>query len=230
MAERPAPTEAHPRSGVRRWLWIGALVFTVVLAVWVVAFSSLLGVSTVQVTGTRLLSPGQIRASAAIRPGTPLVRLDTAAIERRVAKLPVVRSVRVSTSYPSTVTIAITERVGVGYRMLAGATVEVDVDDVAFRTLSSTPKALPVLISSGSDALDSEIAQVSGALNGPVRSSVARISALSAEAVTLVLRDGRTVLWGGMDGNADKARLLPALLGRPGSYFDISDPSSVISR
>jgi cell division protein FtsQ len=48
--------------------------------------------------------------------------------------------------------------------------------------------------------------------------------------VTLTLNDGRTVLWGGTDRSADKARLLSALLGQPGRYFDLSDPSSVISR
>ena len=56
------------------------------------------------------------------------------------------------------------------------------------------------------------------------------VSAPSQESVTLTLRDGRTVLWGGTDRSADKARLLSVLLGQPGRYFDLSDPSAVTSR
>jgi hypothetical protein len=38
------------------------------------------------------------------------------------------------------------------------------------------------------------------------------------------------VLWGGVERSADKARLLSVLLGQPGRFFDLSDPSTVISR
>jgi cell division protein FtsQ len=48
--------------------------------------------------------------------------------------------------------------------------------------------------------------------------------------VTLTLRDGRTVLWGGADESAAKARVLTALLGRSGTVYDVSTPSVVTVR
>jgi cell division protein FtsQ len=63
-----------------------------------------------------------------------------------------------------------------------------------------------------------------------VADQVRTVTAGSSESITLTLRDGRTVLWGGTDRNADKAKLLPAILGQPGRYFDVSDPDTVISR
>ena len=82
----------------------------------------------------------------------------------------------------------------------------------------------------GADAASAAAALVAGVLPAQVAHQIGSISAPSAETVTLTLTDGRTVLWGGTDRSPDKARLLPVLMGQPGSYFDLSDPSAVISR
>jgi len=46
----------------------------------------------------------------------------------------------------------------------------------------------------------------------------------------LHLRDGRTVLWGSAERSADKAQVLPALLARAGTTFDVSNPDVVSVR
>ncbi|MBE7188188.1 cell division protein FtsQ/DivIB, partial [Jatrophihabitans endophyticus] len=103
--------------GRRRLLAVlaaGALVL-VVFATWLVAFSSAFGVRSVEVRGEHSLTTGEIEARARIVSGTPLVRVDTAAITARVESLPEVQRAEVSTSFPSTVTITVVERTPVGY-------------------------------------------------------------------------------------------------------------------
>lgn len=217
----------------RRWLVGLGLILTLLAGLgWLVGFSSVLGVRSVLVSGTRQLSPDQIEAAAAVKPGSPLSRLDTSAIRARVAKLPGVRSVTVHTSYPSTVLIEVTERVAVGYRAAPTGAGLVDADNVQFRIESRPPAGLPQLATALPGQADqaAAMATVAGALPPELARKVSLISAASTESVTLRLFDGRLVFWGGTDRGADKARLMTALLRQPGHYYDISDPSTVISR
>ncbi len=52
-----------------RWAYLAAAVLVVALLVWLMAFSSVLGVRTVNVVGTRVLTAEQVRSAAGIRPG-----------------------------------------------------------------------------------------------------------------------------------------------------------------
>jgi cell division protein FtsQ len=229
IAEQPNRT-GPGRRGPQRWVTAGITVLIVGLLVWVIGFSSVLGVRSVRVTGTSLLRAQQIRDAAAVRSGAPLFRLDTGSIARRVAALPEVRSVKVDTSYPSTVTIKVTERVAVGYRPTGGGAALVDQDNVAFRTVAKPPSGLPRLEISNDAARTVAEIQVAAALPVAVTKVVGFISVPTTESITLTLTDGRTILWGGVDRSAEKAHLLQALLSQPGRYFDLSDPESVISR
>jgi cell division protein FtsQ len=218
-----------------RWWYGCAVALVLALLVWLVAFSSVLGVRTVNVVGARTLTTDQIRAAAGIRAGAPLARLDLGAISSRLGALAPIRTVTVSRSYPASVTIRITERVPIGYRPTegeagGGQVLLVDRENVAFRTVAAAPAGLPQLLVPSAGPQSTAAAMVAGVLPGPILKRLSSISAPSAESVTLTLRDGRTVLWGGTDRSADKAQLLTALLGRPGRYFDLSDPSAVTSR
>ncbi|MGI8665093.1 MAG: cell division protein FtsQ/DivIB [Jatrophihabitans sp.] len=231
LRERTAPVVGTGAANhLRRRLVLAGVLVLAVLSTWLVAFSSVLGVRTVMVSGTGRVSVAEVQTAAAITPGTPLARLDTAAIRARVAAIPAVRTVSVGTTYPSTVTIRVTERVAVGYRSVTGGALLVDVDDVGFATVGRPPAGLPRLDLSGDQARDAATALVAGALPAALARKIAVISAPSTESVTLRLTDDRIVLWGGTDRSTDKARLLPVLFGQPGRYFDVSDPSSVISR
>ena len=59
---------------------------------------------------------------------------------------------------------------------------------------------------------------------------LATIQADDPAGISLVLRDNRIVRWGGPDRSSDKARVLAALLARPGTVFDVSDPDLVYAR
>lgn len=218
-----------------RWGYAVAVLLVLALVAWLVGFSSVLGVRTVDVAGEHSLTADQVRAAAGIRPGTPLSRLDLAAVSRRLHAVAPIRTVSVSRSYPATVTIRITERVAVGYRPVdpagsGGPVLLVDRDDVAFRTLRTVPAHLPRLLVPADGPAADAAALVAGALPAKILAKLVSVSAPSEESVTLSLRDGRSVLWGGTDRSPDKARLLAVLLGQPGRYFDLSDPSAVTSR
>jgi cell division protein FtsQ len=229
VTERPLTATGGGRS-TRRWLIVAAVVGVVVLLGWIVGFSSLLGVRSVIVRGATVVPASEIRSAASVPEGSPLFRLDTSAIERRVEALPRVRSVAVATSYPSTVTITVVERAAVGYRVDGSGVTEVDADNVGFLHMAAVPKGLPKLDDSVGLRDSAPLATVAASLSAAEARSVARITAPTDESITLTLADGRTVLWGGTDRGADKARLLSALLTEPGSYFDVSDPDTVISR
>jgi cell division protein FtsQ len=214
-----------------RWWYWSAAALVLALLVWLVAFSSVLGVRSVKVVGARTLTAEQVRAAAGIRAGEPLARLDLDAVSSRLSAVAPIRDVTVSRAYPGTVTLRIAERVAVGYRPVDGGQVLlVDRDNVAFRAVKAAPAGLPRLLAPETGAPSDAAALVAGTLPAKIGKTLTSISAPSEESITLTLRDGRTVLWGGVERSADKARLLSVLLGQPGRYFDLSDPTSVISR
>jgi cell division protein FtsQ len=200
---------------------------------WVVGFTSVLGVRTVTVTGLRTLPAAQVRAAAAVRPGEPLARVDTAAVGDRVRAIPGVARVAVTRSWPSTLRIAVTERSGVAVAMVAGAPWLVDGAGVRFQRLAAAPAGLPrlsVLAAGPDDPATTAALAALAALAPPVRGQLLVLAARTPDSVTLTLRGGRTVLWGGAAESAAKAQVLTALLARPGSVYDVSTPSVVTVR
>ncbi|MFL6161199.1 MAG: cell division protein FtsQ/DivIB [Jatrophihabitantaceae bacterium] len=231
-AGRP-PSRPAGLSGLakRRW-WLVPVALAVLLLAggWLVGLSSVLGVRTVTVGGEHRVSGARIIAAARIPHGAPLARLDTAAVRARIAAIPAIRTVSVSTSYPATVRIRVTERVAVGFRPDPAGAVLVDAADVPFDTLAQPPRGLPELPVTDDRARSSAAATVAAALPADFVGAVERIAVPTTQTITLTLTDGRTVLWGGTDRSAEKAKLVPVLVHQPGRYFDVSDPSSVISR
>jgi cell division protein FtsQ len=99
--------------------------------------------------------------------------------------------------------------------------------------VGTAPAALPKFdIPSGPNAtpIGQAVATAAGALTPALLGKLSSIAASSPAAITLHLRDGRTVLWGSADRSADKAQVLPALLGRAGTTFDVSNPDVVVAR
>jgi cell division protein FtsQ len=221
----------RPRRAWRTRIVAAVLILLAAIVISVLEFTPVVGVRTVKVTGTRQLSQHQVIDAAAIKRGTPLLRVNKASIRARIAAIPDVLSVKVDTSLPSTVTLEVTERVAVAFRTEGDRFRLLDGNDVGFRLVSVAPKALPRLdVADNSSNQQSAAAAVAGSLPASVAKLVQTISAPTSESITLSLADGRVVLWGGTDRNQDKARLLPVLLRQPGRYFDLSDPDVVISR
>lgn len=209
------------------------VVLVAVFATWLIAFSSVFGVRTITVRGTRLLTVAQVRAAAHLAPGTPLVRVDTSAVARRVEQLPDVASAQVSTSFPSTVVITVDEREPVGYLRSRNGVMLVDATGTQYRTVSKAPRGLPhFVLPSGAQAraAGAAVATVAAALPASLRRDVESITALSPQTITLLLVHGQVVQWGSADRSAEKALLLPALLRLHAAQIDLTNPDQPFTR
>jgi cell division protein FtsQ len=214
-------------------LIVSGCVVVAVFVTWLVAFSSVLGVRTVQVRGNHVVSAARIERAASIVRGTPLVRLDTDAVAGRIERLGSIASAQVRTSFPSTVVITVAERVAVGYVGTHGRTMLVDRTGDQYRAVVHPPAGLPRFdVPSDADARTTggAVATVARALPPRLRAKITVIHALDPLAINLVLTDGRTVQWGSAADSPAKARVLPALLAQPGDQIDVTDPHQPFTR
>jgi cell division protein FtsQ len=218
----------------RRLILIAALITVcAVTAGYVVAFSPLLGARTVTVRGAQGALAEQVRGVAAVRSGTPLIRLDTAAVARRVERIAAISSAQVATAYPSTVTITVSRRVPVGVVHDGSSYLLVDRTGLQYERVTKRPQALPqFVVPAGTSARTTggAVATVAAALPKRLRARIAMIQALDPTAITLVLSNRRVVRWGAATRSGAKARVLPALLHQQGSYIDVTDPDRPFNR
>ncbi|MDR7300574.1 cell division protein FtsQ/DivIB [Haloactinomyces albus] len=198
-----------------------------VLAV-VVFFTPLLGVRSVEVVGAATLSEDKVADTASIRMGTPMARLDEAAIRNRLQRISKIESVRVELSWPSTVTLRISERVPVVFAATDAGIRLVDAEGVAFETVPRPPGGMPEL-RVGRVAPDDPATQaamtVLMSLSEPVRDQVTTVVAETPDNVVLLLTEGRKVEWGSTRLSQRKAAILPPLLTRPGEVYDVTSPA-----
>lgn len=226
------------RQWARRWL-VGRVVLAVVLAVaavvglvWLVFFSKVLAVTGVQVEGTGVLDPRAVRKVAAVPTGSPLATVDLEAVRARVERLGPVLDADVSRSWPDQVRIDVRERVAVAVVDSGGVLHGVDEQGVLFRRYPSRPPSLPLLrmdIGTQPDAL-AEAARVSDALPDRLSGRVEYVEVATVDAISLRLKDGRTVLWGSAEESASKAEVLDVLLGQKASVYDVSVPGRPVVR
>lgn len=244
MAERvrrPGSSTARRfarRQWARRWLrlrWVLAGLLSVALVVsgiWLVWFSSVLGVEEVTVSGTGYLSADDIRAAASVPDGEPLASVDLEAIRRRVQALAPVRSAEVRRVWPDSVDVRVEERQAIAVVSIGGVVRGLDADGVVFRTYSSKPRDLPLVQADPDTRTEAiaESAKVVSALPASLARSVDHIETRTLDEITLVLRDGRTVLWGSSADSELKARVLEQLLTRRGRTFDVSVPGNPLAQ
>ena len=223
----------------RRWPLVLAAVLVAVLvggAGYAVFRTPLLGLRTLVISGEGGPVTDSVRQEVAqaadIADGTPLVTISPASVRRRVLLVPEVASASVSRKWPNEVQITIVQRVPLAVTKANGALWLLDTTGDIYRTggQSGVPAGLLTLDLATPGPHDpSTLAglAVIAELQPPIKSMVASVSARSAHAITLNLNDGRTVFWGGPDDGARKMQILPAVLGRPGHSYDISDPGFV---
>jgi cell division protein FtsQ len=220
------------RQWARRWLtWKPVLAVLLVIGlvaggVWLFYFSSVLAVVDVEVSRTRTLDAAHVREVAAVPSGEPLATVDLDAVRVRVEALAVVRSADVTRQWPDRVLIEVQERVAVAVVDIGGRLRGMDADGVVFGDYATAPPGLPQVRTSAetpSEAL-AEAAHVVEALPETLSRKVAHVEAASVDQISLVLRDGRTVVWGSAEESDQKARVLGPLLGVEAETYDVSVP------
>ncbi|MDQ1680674.1 MAG: cell division protein FtsQ [Frankiaceae bacterium] len=231
---RLAQRSAHRRHRLlRRLLPIVAGVAAVAGSVWLVLFSSVLGVHGVAVVGAQRVAVADVLRVAAVPAGQPLARLDTAAIAARVRTLAPVDRVVVQRQWPRGVRLVITERVPFAVVTIAGQSWFVDRSGVPFDRGGAARSSLPHMSTPHpgvGDAATTAGLDVLAALPSAVLAEVQSIDVPGPEQVTLRLAGGKSVVWGSADQTPEKAAVLPSLLKQPGTTYDVSTPSVVSVR
>jgi cell division protein FtsQ len=243
----PPPARRFRFPGVRTIIILAvALVLLGAGSVWLLYGSQWLRVERVSVSGTRILTPGQVREAAGVPVGSPLISVDTAAIEARLRReLPRIDAVEVARSWPHGIGLKVTERTPVLLVRKGRNFVEVDDEGVRFATVSEAPKGVPALELTlsgpdsrtaslrrfGEERLVREAVRVAGAIPAAVSRVTGTVKVRSYDDISLELSDGRTVVWGSGEKGAAKARTLAALMkaSPDARHFDVSVPTAPAS-
>jgi cell division protein FtsQ len=240
----PAGRGSRPR-GHQPWraAFFAVAAVAIVFGVgWALLDSRFFVARSVTVTGTHLVTGAEVRSAAAIPPGLPLIRVNSAMIAHRIERIRQVQSARVSRDWPDGVTIAVVERTpvlavpgGRGYQLI-------DKYGVVVESSSRRPPALPTLELSavpgsgpvsvpelrGSPAVYAA-AVVLHELPRYLARSVVSLQAPSATEVTLRLARGITIVWGGTDRAAQKSRELAVLMRTHARSYNVSAPGTAVT-
>lgn len=198
-------------------------------AVGALLLSPVLDVESVRVLGVQRLPAGHVLDAADVEPGAALALVDVGDVQRRVAALAYVKSVSVRREWPSRLVVRVEERVPALAVPVSGGVALYDADGVRLGGASGVPRGVPLLrVFGGRPAPELVKAVVAVVRSVPeaVRADVLGYSATSPEEVMFALRGNREVVWGSADDGAEKARVLLALLRRPGSHYDVRAPGA----
>ena len=241
LKERQA---AVRRLRLRRVVRAAVVVVAIVVAVWALAFSPLLGLQArrISVAGSDgSVSDQQVREVLAAYEGDSLLRLDTGRLSTQVSdKLVRVRRAQVTRAWPHGLRVHLTMRVPVatvqdsdGYQVL-------DNEAVVLERVSEPPSGLvnivpdPAAQASGPQKISAKqvaaVTQVVGSLTPETLAQVSSGSATEAGQVTLTLSSGASVVWGNNQDNALKARVLATLMTTTASIYDVSSPHRPTTR
>lgn len=234
LAGRGGPDRALRRS--LRWRRVGRallLVTVLLLVAWLLLVSSWLGVDRVQVVGQQRVTQAQVEQAAAVVDGSPLARVDTDAVERRVGRLAPVGDVEVTRSWPGTLRVAVTERTPVAGIVAATGVTLVDGTGVLFGTEPRLPDAvvrLQVTAPGPDDPATLAALAVLRELPPALRDRVRIVRAATSSSVELLVADGKRVVWGAPGGTATKAAAALVLLRTDSPVVDVSAPGLVVRR
>jgi cell division protein FtsQ len=209
---------------------------------WALLDSRFFVVRSVTVTGTHLVTGAEVRSAAAISPGLPLIRVNSAVIAHRIERIRQVQSAQVSRDWPDGVTITVVERTpvlavasGSGYQLIDKYGVVVESSSrrppaLPSLELSAVPGSGPVSVPGlrGSPAVYAA-AVVLHELPRYLARSVVSLQAPSATEVTLRLARGTTIVWGGTDRAAQKSRELAVLMRTHARTYNVSAPGTAVT-
>ncbi|HXF57639.1 MAG TPA: FtsQ-type POTRA domain-containing protein [Actinomycetota bacterium] len=202
--------------GLARWTSLALGLALVCGAAWWATNSSLFDLRSVSVEGAVHLSRAEVLRQAGLDRGTNVLWTQPGAVERRLERNPWVLEARVSRALPSSMSVAVRERVPVA--MLGGPTPLLVAGDGTVLGPARGAWTLPALreegltVGPGGRLPASPALAAARALPPGLRARVADVSVEGGRWVSLTLRDGTEVLLGTPEGLEEKAASLQAVL------------------
>jgi cell division protein FtsQ len=215
------------------WLVALGVVALLVAAAGLAYATPLLGVDEIRVSGTRTVTPAEVRAAAQVRRGTPLLRVDVDAVSRQVGTLPAVSRATVVRRWPRALVVRVVERTPVAVVPNGDGYAIVDHTGVVFGWQARRPASLPVLKVNdpdGADPATRAALAVLGVLPAQLKDRLAALTAETPARVRLELSDGRQIIWGDATQDDAKVRVALALLSGDQKVMDVSAPSVIPTR
>lgn len=216
--------KSRRRAQLKRAAIIAAVLALLAGIVWVIWFSPLLHVRSVEVVGNQVTTPEQVIEAAQVPLDTPLASINGAAIRERVLALPPVAAVDLTRNWPNTLVIEVTER-QLAYQLADGPSfLWVDADGRIFHTSTARVPGVVAYTSSQEERLLRDVATMVLALPPEIAEQVSHVEASSIDHLVIQLGD-RIIIWGNAEKSAEKAALLPTMLAMTGQVIDVSVPS-----
>lgn len=220
------------KRGAASALWsvltIGLVVALCAGLAWLVGFSQVLAVKNVRVTGADRVGQQAVQQQVAQATGTPLARLDLNKYRDAVSALPGVEAVEVSRSWPTTMTVEVTEFQLVGQITDGDETKSLAPDGSVFVIPGVEPSGPMVKLDVEPGAVETvraAVAKTLSTLPAEMTDRVVSATAKSSDSVEFTLTSGATVLWGDDSEPFLKTRVLELLLREPSSRYDVSAPT-----
>lgn len=219
---------------------LGAAALTLVglgLGIWGVVNSPVFGIERVRVEGARELSADEVRALAAVEPGTNLLRLSLEDVVAALERSPWVRDATAGRSLPTTLVLRIAERRAVGWVEDPSGPAIVADDGTIVDRAESAPVDLPGLGSVTEPVAPGEriggvvTLQVAASMGEGLLASVASVAEVDGE-LAVDLREGGQVRYGSADRLGEKNRALARMLawaeerGLGVEYIDVRIPGA----
>jgi cell division protein FtsQ len=220
--EAPARMQrpVHPHR-TRRILIAGAAGLG--LMYWVGWQSPVTVVEHVVVDAPRGISAESIRLASGISAADRVPAVDAESVRLGImTAIPAVAAVQLERALPDTIRLSITARTPLAAVEAGKGFYVMDAEGVVYDKVGKS-KDLPV-IKASTDAQREVARGILLAIPEDLREKVTRITARSRDNVTLGLRGGATVRWGGVEDSDLKARVLAGLTAVKATKYDVSAP------
>jgi cell division protein FtsQ len=228
------------RTRRRKAGWITAAVVVAVMGglLAIAVYSPLLALRNIQVVGASRIPPETLVQELDDQLGTPLPLLDLGEVKRKLGAFPLIQSYSTESRPPDTLVVRVVERAPIASVRASGGGFDlVDPAGVVVERADARPGGFPVIdvgAPGTSNARFEAAAQVLVALPAEFLAQVDVVNATTKDDVSLVLTDGKRVVWGSADQSDVKAARLPALVkataDRDVAVYDVSSPDNLVVR
>ena len=226
-SSKPTDLAEVRRSRRMRWWLVGMgvlLAASVVAAAYVVYGTGVLAVRTISVRGATLVSQQDVINAADVPIGTPLARVDVAAVRARIEALPRVATAVVRRGWPHELVIVLHEYRPVAVTQVLGKWYVVDPSGVAFMAAPHTT-TMPQVQGNNNDSRAAAIT-VFNQLPPSLRKHVVFVQAHRPDQVEIVLTKNELINWGDTTQASVKLQVLTPLMALPAKEYDVSVPSA----